>query len=80
MSETVAEWKSRKRAQEKRFLDRYPFLRNDPGFDYGTKFSLVSERPAAYLVIGQVERHEIGQKRIDLTDAEIEEWVSRLRQ
>lgn len=78
MSETVAEWKSRKRAQVERFKSKHANLTSDPGFDNNTKFVLVAKSGGSRLVIGQLERNEIGQGRIDLTDTEIEEWVSSL--
>lgn len=76
MSETVAEWKKRKREQARRIQAQVPDITIEHWQDYNTRVVLVkhwgTDRPDAVAVtIGQLPRDAIGQPAIDLTDAEI---------
>lgn len=80
-AETIAEWKSRKRAQVQRAKAVRADIGDDPGFENGTKFILVwrrGDRVAETLVIGQLQRDAVGQQEIDLSDAQIDEWIAKL--
>lgn len=71
---TLFEWRKRKAAQIRRFVERYPFLGFEAWQDFETKFVLIIPGRSA-LVIGQLAQDGVGA--VDLSDEQIGEWVSK---
>lgn len=77
MTETLGEWRARKKAQAARFTKLDPKLQLDESMDMGTGFSLWCANPLTALVIGR--RAHDAVPAIDLTDEQIERWAAQVR-